>query len=572
MYKHHFALKHHPFERTLHADELFEGEAQGEARSRIRHLLDLRGIGLLTGEAGSGKTTVCRQAVSGLHAGLFRVHYVSLSTGSVLDTYNAIASEFGLPAFAGRAAAYRAIRAEASRMVAESKQLPVLIFDEAHHLRNEILEELRLLTNYRMDAEKRLCLLLVGPDRAAPQACHVRPSVPRAAHRGPLPPRRLQPRGSRSLHRTPVAPRRSHCADLRARRHRGRRPGQQWLPKAHRPHRALRAARRDRRQGAQRRHRPCGSRQRRAWSMRDRSTLRADALRGIPLQRVAAALGYHRDSRDPRTLDAPRAPSSASTAPGSTIISPHREAAAPSTSSCMPATAPSSRHSKPSPTSPRPAPNPPARHSGERLDPAYWPAVLDHLVRHRSLDHALLDAGFRQCILGADQRANAVFITRDAGSKPAGAELLGNQPGRPFRGMAPGSRKDSGGFWIARRTPPQSALIVESAVDALSAFELPSMQDTDLFLSTAGLASRLPPWIADFPLQDIACGYDADPPGDQAADRLIRTNTNLRRIRPIGEKDWNDILQSRKRDARLNRAPKLKHTEPDHAAQSADRT
>ena len=37
-------------------------------------------------------------------------------------------------------------------------------------------------------------------------------------------------------------------------------------------------------------------------------------------------------------------------------------------------------------------------------------------------------------------------------------------PGRPFRGMAPGSRKSRGGFWIARRNPPQSALIVESDV------------------------------------------------------------------------------------------------------------
>ncbi len=45
MYKQHFALKHYPFQRTLYADELFEAEAQGEARARIRHLLDLRGIG-----------------------------------------------------------------------------------------------------------------------------------------------------------------------------------------------------------------------------------------------------------------------------------------------------------------------------------------------------------------------------------------------------------------------------------------------------------------------------------------------------------------------------------------------
>lgn len=38
----------------------------------------------------------------------------------------------------------------------------MLIIDEAHHLRNEVLEDLRLLTNYAMDSDNRLCLLLVG--------------------------------------------------------------------------------------------------------------------------------------------------------------------------------------------------------------------------------------------------------------------------------------------------------------------------------------------------------------------------------------------------------------------------
>ncbi len=44
----------------------------------------------------------------------------------------------------------------------QQRQLPVLIFDEAHHLRNEVLEDLRLLTNFTMDSEPRLCLLLIG--------------------------------------------------------------------------------------------------------------------------------------------------------------------------------------------------------------------------------------------------------------------------------------------------------------------------------------------------------------------------------------------------------------------------
>ena len=44
----------------------------------------------------------------------------------------------------------------------EAKQLPVLVIDEVQHLRNDVLEDFRLLTNFAMDSENRLCLLLVG--------------------------------------------------------------------------------------------------------------------------------------------------------------------------------------------------------------------------------------------------------------------------------------------------------------------------------------------------------------------------------------------------------------------------
>ena len=49
-----------------------------------------------------------------------------------------------------------------SRLVAEAGKLPVLVFDEAHHLGNDVLAEFKMLTNYRMDSSNRLCLLLVG--------------------------------------------------------------------------------------------------------------------------------------------------------------------------------------------------------------------------------------------------------------------------------------------------------------------------------------------------------------------------------------------------------------------------
>ena len=112
MYQHHFALTPLPFETPAHTDELFESNSRREAQARLYHLIELKGIGLLTGEAGSGKTTVCRHVTATLHPSLYRVGYVSLTTGNVLDMYKSIGWELGLPTERSRATAYRAIYPE----------------------------------------------------------------------------------------------------------------------------------------------------------------------------------------------------------------------------------------------------------------------------------------------------------------------------------------------------------------------------------------------------------------------------------------------------------------------------
>ena len=70
MYRKHFAFTRMPFETPAETDELFESSARREAEARLGHLIELRGIGLLTGEVGSGKTTVCRHLTAQLHPGL----------------------------------------------------------------------------------------------------------------------------------------------------------------------------------------------------------------------------------------------------------------------------------------------------------------------------------------------------------------------------------------------------------------------------------------------------------------------------------------------------------------------
>lgn len=162
MYRQHFGLACHPFSNEVEPDDLFPTAAAIELQVRLTHLLEMRGIGLLTGDSGSGKTCGARRVLEKLHPSLYRVLYVCLSTGNVLDLYKTISWEMGLPVERSRAALFRQIRAEVTRLVTDARCRPVLVIDEAHHLRPDVLEDLRLLTNYKMDAENRLCLLLLG--------------------------------------------------------------------------------------------------------------------------------------------------------------------------------------------------------------------------------------------------------------------------------------------------------------------------------------------------------------------------------------------------------------------------
>jgi general secretion pathway protein A len=162
MYRKHFGLTRLPFAKEIEPEDMFESAAIQELNIRLGHLFEMRGIGLITGEAGSGKTSATRRTVSALHAGLYKVLYVCQSTGNVMDLYKSIAWELGLPSERNRAALFRQIKNEVNRLSIESRCRPILIIDEAHNLRPDVLEDLRLLTNYQMDAENRLCLLFIG--------------------------------------------------------------------------------------------------------------------------------------------------------------------------------------------------------------------------------------------------------------------------------------------------------------------------------------------------------------------------------------------------------------------------
>jgi hypothetical protein len=166
--------------------------------------------------------------------------------------------------------------------------------------------------------------------------------------------------------------------------------------------------------------------------------------------------------------------------------------------------------------------------------------VRQYLTRRRHLPASLLEPLLESGRLYADSRGNAVFLLlAGKANRPVGAELRGTGP-RVWRGMAPGTRKDLGYFWIGTKGSKEIVLC-ESAIDAISCFQ---MHPQRICISTSGVRAD-PRWLSGLIVRgyQIHCGFDADEPGDAAATRMIALHPAVERLRPPAH-DWNDALAS----------------------------
>jgi hypothetical protein len=171
--------------------------------------------------------------------------------------------------------------------------------------------------------------------------------------------------------------------------------------------------------------------------------------------------------------------------------------------------------------------------------------VRQYLTRRRGLAVSLIESLVESGKLYADSRGNAVFLlvagkrVPACGWRPVGAELRGTGP-QVWRGMAPGTRKDLGYFWIGERGC-RELVLCESAIDAMSCFQIHPQR---ICISTSGVRAD-PPWLEGLLARgyDIFCGFDADGPGDAAAACMLALHPVIRRLRPPAH-DWNDVLTS----------------------------
>jgi len=164
MYEAFYGLKERPFELVPNPRFLFLTPRQREALSNLQYgLTTPRGLTLMIGEAGTGKTTLMQAALAEMSPNTVKVVLMSNPTLTRPEFYEFLARAFGLTQAASDSKARFLV--ELRNELLERQQAGVistLVIDEAQSIPFELLEEIRLLSNIETTTSKLLNVILAG--------------------------------------------------------------------------------------------------------------------------------------------------------------------------------------------------------------------------------------------------------------------------------------------------------------------------------------------------------------------------------------------------------------------------
>ena len=167
-YRQRFGLTHHPLPRDAAGSSFFcQTRALNQLEDCFQSLIEDPGLGVLTAEAGVGKTAAMRNICSQLPSPDFRVIYSCNTAASPFDIYRSLALELGLQAFHRKSQLWFALKTELVRLLDEQHTVPVIVLDEAQHLSDVFLADLSGFLNFAFDTRSPAAVWLVGLPRLA---------------------------------------------------------------------------------------------------------------------------------------------------------------------------------------------------------------------------------------------------------------------------------------------------------------------------------------------------------------------------------------------------------------------
>jgi general secretion pathway protein A len=162
MFQSFYGFQRLPFSRDIPPSDLFPAEGQSELCARLAYLTKERGLGLLTGETGCGKSTAVRRFTASFDANRYLVIYLANPLLGISGLYRDLLSALGHEPPFSKPKMVARIRSVFEDLLLNKHRTPLLILDEAQFLPDTAFEQLRLLFSSHMDSQSLGALLLVG--------------------------------------------------------------------------------------------------------------------------------------------------------------------------------------------------------------------------------------------------------------------------------------------------------------------------------------------------------------------------------------------------------------------------
>ena len=175
MYKSFFGLRVLPFGASPDPRFLFLRPQIREALACLQYgIAARRGFVVLTGEVGTGKTTLLKTVLDTFATGRIATAYVFNPRLDVLDFFEFLLTDFGiLPTTRTKSAMLLQLNSWLIERY-RAHQLSAIVVDEAQNLSWELLEEIRLLTNLETSSEKLVQIVLSGQPELEEKLYHPR--------------------------------------------------------------------------------------------------------------------------------------------------------------------------------------------------------------------------------------------------------------------------------------------------------------------------------------------------------------------------------------------------------------
>lgn len=162
MYQAFYSLANTPFAKEVKTPDSYRSTAFLETVARLEYLKKTRGMGLVVGEPGTGKTFALRAFAESLNPSLYKVIYFPLSTGTVMDFYRGLAKCLGEEPGFRKVDLFHQIQRAVLLYFRERKITPLFVLDEMQMAKDLFLCDLSILFNFGMDSENPFILVLLG--------------------------------------------------------------------------------------------------------------------------------------------------------------------------------------------------------------------------------------------------------------------------------------------------------------------------------------------------------------------------------------------------------------------------